>query len=424
MSTADNPRLGFRYFLLIWSGQLISTFGTALTGFVLGIWVYQDTGSVSKFSFVLLSSSLPGVISSPFIGSLIDRHDRRKMLMASNLGALLCIATLAILFMGQPSIWSIYILVAMASVFRTAQWPTFSALTAYLVPRERLGNANGLVEFGRSASLVTAPMLGGVLLETVGVGPVMMLDVASYCFALLVLALLPFTNVVQSSKSRRRTLAGEAWEGFLYIKRKSGLLVLLLLFATLNLITGVLQVILTPFVLGLASTETLGLVAGISSGGMVIGGLIMAAWGGPKSKIRGILVIMSFQGLGLIFVGLAPLVVVVTVAMVLFMVCIPLVNGCSQTIWQTAVEAEYHGRIFSIRRTIATMTFPVAYVIGGPLADFFAGIPAWNLPWAAAAPEASQGLGLLFSLLGFLVVLNALSGFRYRPLTQLDKEVT
>ncbi len=414
-------RLRYRHFLLLWFGQFVSSFGTALTSFAVGVWVYQQTGSTTKLSFILFSASLPAVLSAPLIGSLIDRYDRRQVLLLSNLGAFAGIGVLTLLFVvKEPGLVVICLMLAVVAVFRTAQWATFTALIAFLVPTERLGKANGLVELGRSLSEIGAPILAGFMLTRLEISKILAIDTATYFFAVLILWRLRFRDVVTKDGPRRKTLAGEVWEGFRYIWERSGLWTLLILFASVNFIAAVLQVIMTPFVLSMATAQELGLVMGIGSGGMVLGGLAISFWGVPQRKIPWILSLLALQAAMLIVMGIAPGVVLATCCLFVYMTLFLIISGMNVVIWQTQTERSYHGRIFAIRRTIATATVPVAYLLSGPLGDYFSGRFAPSLWGGAEVPPEARGLGLLFLLFGGLALLFVLGASGRRALHEIE----
>ena len=115
-------RQGFQFFFLIWFGQLISLTGSGLTGFALGVWVYQQTGSVTQFALISLLTSLPGIIFSPIAGALVDRWDRRMAMILSDTGASVCTLSIALLlWAGRLEVWHIYIAMAISSTFSAFQ---------------------------------------------------------------------------------------------------------------------------------------------------------------------------------------------------------------------------------------------------------------------------------------------------------------
>src|SRR6266536_1938496 len=132
----------WRVFLTIWAGQLVSLVGSSLTGFALGVWVYQKTGSVTRLAVILLCTILPGVLVSPVAGGLVDRWNRRSSMLVANVGAGLCtLAIVVLLGAGGLELWHIYLLVAAISVFGAVLVPAFLAAIPLLVEQEQLGRA-------------------------------------------------------------------------------------------------------------------------------------------------------------------------------------------------------------------------------------------------------------------------------------------
>ena len=159
---------GFRTFLLIWFGQLISLTGTGLTGFALGVWVYQRTGSVTQFALIALATTLPGILFSPIAGALVDRWDRRWAMFLSDAGASVCTLSMCLLlFAGRLQVWEIYIAMSISSTITAFQWPAYSAATTLLVPKEHLGRASGMVQIADAVAQIGSPVIAGVMMGVV-----------------------------------------------------------------------------------------------------------------------------------------------------------------------------------------------------------------------------------------------------------------
>lgn len=276
-------------FLIVWSGQLVSLIGTRLTAFALGIWVYQQTGSVTRFALITVFTALPGILMLPVTGVLVDRWDRRKVMMLSDAGAGLCTTTIMfLLWSGQLQIWHVYILMALSSAFDSFQWPSYAAATTLLVPKEHYGRAAGMLPLARSIAQTLAPFTGGVLLLTIGLPFILLIDVATFLFAIGSLALIripmpPKTRVKEQEESAgQMSFLQEATYGWTYILKRPGLLALLLFFTFHNLMIGIVMVLPTPMILSYASVDVLGNVLAASGAGMLIGSLVMSAWGGAE----------------------------------------------------------------------------------------------------------------------------------------------
>ena len=127
---------GIRTFLLVWSGQTVSMVGDSLTLFAVGVFIYQRTHAVTPLGLMLLLTLTPGILAGPVAGVLVDRWDRRRVLVACNLGAALLTALpVALLLANRFGLWAIYLAIAGKSLLRAAQSPAWEASVTLLVPR-------------------------------------------------------------------------------------------------------------------------------------------------------------------------------------------------------------------------------------------------------------------------------------------------
>jgi len=171
---------GMRVFLTIWAGQFVSVFGSALSSFALGVWIYQTTHSVELFAGQMLAFGIPQVVFSPLAGALADRWDRRVAMMVSDVGAGLAMLTIAVLFIsGNLAPWNIIVCTFAMSSFSTMMWLAYSAATTLLVPKQHLGRASGMVQMAEAASQLAALTLAGVLYAFAGLGNIVLIDFAA-----------------------------------------------------------------------------------------------------------------------------------------------------------------------------------------------------------------------------------------------------
>lgn len=426
------PPQGFRSFFIIWLGLAVSMLGSGLTGFALGVWVYQQTGSATLYALMGFCVVLPGIVLAPVAGALVDRWDRRKALVLSDLVAALCGGGIAVLlWSGRLEIWHLYVLQGLASTGMAWQWPAFSAMMTVLVPKQHLGRASGMLQFGVATSQILAPLLAGTFIGTLGLHGVILVDVGTFLFSLATLALVrspPIPVSAQGAAARGRLL-NEAREGWRFIRSRPGLQAMLFLFAATNFFLSILQVLITPLVLGFASAPVLGRVISVSGLGMLTGALVMSIWGGPSRRVYGILSFLTLQGAVLLLGGLRPDAVLVASAAFVFLFATPILDGCSQAIWQTKVPPDLHGRVFSVRRMIAGSTLPLAYLLAGPLADkVFEPLMAPGGLLASTAGQVlgtgkGRGIGLLFMVLGILVLGSVAAAARYPRLRRVEIEL-
>lgn len=177
-------------FVLLWFGQAISLFGSGLTSFALGVWMFERTGSVTYVALIGLCAVLPRVLLSPLVGTFIDRWDRRTVMILSDVGAGCSTLFIAgMLATGRIEVWHIYLAVAVNAAFGAVQWPAYTATTTLLVPPENLGRANGMMQLGQAVSDVLAPALAGVLVPRIALQGVILIDVTTLVIAVVTLLL-------------------------------------------------------------------------------------------------------------------------------------------------------------------------------------------------------------------------------------------
>ena len=425
---------GMPAFLTIWAGQAVSLLGSSLTSFALGVWVYQRTGSVTRFALIAFFASLPGLLLSPVAGALVDRWDRRRTLILSDSLAAATSAVLLLLLWDESrdllEVWHIYVLTAVASVANALQWPAFTAATTLLVPKRHYGRASGLTQMSLAFAQILAPLLGALLLQWVRMRGILIVDLATFAVAVLALLAVRFREPDRAPETGApRSLLQESTVGWTYLRERPGLLALLLLFAGTNFNIGLLQALIPPLILSFASSTSLGTVLSIAGAGMLAGTLVMGAWGGPRRRVHGIFAGLLAQGLILLVGGWQPSVLLVGVAAFVFLFAVPVVNGCSQAIWQAKVPPGLQGRVFALRRMVAFSSLPAAYFLAGPLADrVFEPLLAPGGALSASVGAVigvgpGRGIGFLFVLLGLLVVAAVAFAAGYPRLRQVEDEI-
>ncbi len=422
---------GMRIFIIVWSGQFVSTIGSGLTSFALGVWIYQETGSTTLFALNLLAYALPSLLLSPIAGALADRWDRRLMMILSDTGAGISTLAIAILAItNHLEVWHIYLATAINSGCSTFQWPAYSAATTLLVPKDQLGRAAGMVQIGEAISQLIAPAIAGAMLVATGLQGVIIVDFVTFICAILTLAFVRFPKpaVTAEGEAGRGSIWQEAGYGWRYISARPGLLGLLVVFALSNFLFGLMSPLLAPMILEISDARVLGLLSSIMGSGMLIGTLVMSAWGGPKRRVHGVLAGMAVMGFFIMLFGVRPWIPLMAVAGFGAMLMSPIVNASSQALWQSKVAVDVQGRVFAVRRMIAWSVMPLAYVMAGPLADHVfnpllveGGALADSLIGSILGVGAGRGIGLLIAVIGLLSIAVSLSGYLY-PRTRLVED--
>lgn len=400
-------------FLIIWLGQVVSLVGSGLTSFALGVWVFEQTGSATQFALIGLSAVLPRVIFSPLAGAVVDRWDRRRVMIVSDVGAGL--STLVVAFLltaARLEIWHIYLAASINAVLGTVQWPAFAATTSLLISKKNLGRANGMMQFGQAASEILAPALAGVLVGVIRLEGVILIDVATFLFAVMTLQFVRFPRPrdLVTNTPERTSFWQDLPFGWRYISARPGLMGLLVFFAAVNFLWGMVGALITPMILSWTSSDALGAIISIAGVGMFTGSLIMSAWGGPRRRINGVLNFEMLSGLCFVLMGLRPSFWLVAAGAFGAHVTIAIVYGSNQAIWQSKVEPQVQGRVFATQQMVARSAAPLAYLLAGPLADqVFNPLIAVDGPWAGSLGQVlgtgpGRGIGLLFVLMGTIKV--------------------
>lgn len=227
---------GARTFLLILGGQLVSLVGSALTQFALGVWVYTQTGSPTQFVLTVLCASLPRILLAPLAGALVDRWDRRLVLIGSDLGAAVVTLALALLALGaRLEVWHAYAAVTLGSVAASFQRPAAVASVSLLLDEEQFARAGGVSALVPSLASIVAPVVAGVLYLRVGLPAVLLLDLASFLVAVAVLLLVRFPQPPTiAATTSEESLLRMAMNGWAWLRAQPGLLGLLLVSAAAN----------------------------------------------------------------------------------------------------------------------------------------------------------------------------------------------
>ena len=373
MTTNNSPQ-SMRTFFIIWLGQLVSIIGSGLTGFGLAVWIYEQTGQATPFALTVMFGNLPQVLISPFAGALVDRWNRRLVMIIADTGsALITLVFFLLLAFGQLAIWQIYLGVILSSVLASFQEPAYAASITMLVPKKDLPRANGLMQMGQALQMLIAPVLAGILFVSIGLRGIIMIDAVTFFFAVGALLLVHIPQPQRTSQAETaetsRSLWREAAFGWHYLRARRGLFGLLIFFALVNFFLNFSAVLLGPMVLSFGTAAGLGTAQTMGGVGMLIGSIAMSTWRGPKRRMTAVIGFIFLASCGLFIAGLQSSVWVVAVGMFLLMFSVPFGSGLSQVIFQTKVEPAVQGRVFSIRTMIARSMMPVAFLLAGPLAD-------------------------------------------------------
>jgi MFS family permease len=409
-------RRGYRTFLIVWIGQVVSLVGSGLTWFGISIWVFLESGSVTQLAIILLASQLPRILLSPIAGTFVDRWDRRWAMILSDAGAGAATLVMVALYVsGHLTIPALAVVGAFSGAFQAFQFPAYQAATTLLVPKERYSQASGLVQMAEAISNLVAPALGGIMIAVGGLGLLVAIDMVTFLFAVTTLFLVRFPKPPTSAAGAEGS--GTIWHetkfGFVYLlqRKRKGLFGLLIYFAVINLAFGAIGPLITAYILSFTSAAAMGTMFSLGATGMLVGSVLASTWRGVEHKVAGILVAGSVLGVAIGAVGLVTSPPFVVAGIWAAMFTVPLASAFSQAIWMAKVDPDVQGRVFAVRSAVSGAAVPISLLLVGPLADrvfvpLMTGTSTFGL-WLQGifGSGVTVAYGLMFVAIGILVVV-------------------
>jgi MFS family permease len=376
MEANKQQTTGMAGLTVIWIGQVASLIGTAMSQFGLTLWAYEVTGRATPLALVGFFFLVPMVVLGPFVGVMVDRSNRRLMMMLSDLAAAFTTVIVLVLYgTGNLQIWHLYVTATISGIFQGFQWPAYSVAITVMLPKEHYGRANGMLEMAGRGSAIFAPLLAGALIGPIGLVGILIIDLVTAAVAIIPLLFvhIPQPEVKKDDTKSPGGFRDEIVFGFRYIFTRPSLLGLQMVFMVANFFDHLGFSVLAPMILARTGSNELifGSVQSAGAIGGVVGGLAMSIWGGPKRRVNGVLLGWFCAGLlGQSIMGLGRWLPVWAGAMFLRSFVGPILNGSNQAIWQSKVPPDVQGRVFATRGTIAWLVMPVGKLLAGPLADY------------------------------------------------------
>jgi len=434
-SRQETGKTGMLAFTIIWIGQMFSLLGTSMTGFGLTIWAWKVTGQATALALVGFFAFAPVVLVSPIAGAIVDRYDRKKVMMLADLAAgLPTVAVLLLYVTGNLQIWNLYITGAISGAFQAFHFPAYSAAVTMMLPKKHYGRANGMLATAQFASTIFAPVVAGLLIASFGlsggVKTVMMIDITTFLVAIgmLFFVHIPRPPTTEAGRKGIGSIWKESLYGFRYIYERPSLLGLQLTFFVANLVGAFGNTLLAPMILARTNDNSILLGTAMSAAGVggLIGSIVLAVWGGPKRRVHGVLLGLVFISLfGSLVMGLGRDLYVWASAAFLAIFFAPITNGSSQAIWQAKVAPDVQGRVFATRLLIAQISVPLAMLIAGPLADAFfePGMRGGSLVpvfgWLVGSGPGA-GMAVILIIAGIFGVATGVAGYAFRVIRNAE----
>jgi len=344
-------------FVVIWAGQLFSTLSSAVVGYAVVFWLSITTGSAEVLAFSFIATFLPQLLLGPFTGVLIDRWDRKRIMIAADVFIALCSAVMAALFaFGEIRIPYVYLLLALRSVGGAFHAPAMQASVPLLAPESELLRVTGVNQVIHSTSTLAGPALAALLINAFDMTYALLFDVAGAAVACVTLALVHIPNPPKKADAPAPHVFREMMEGLREVTDRPGLLwvfvfVLLVTFCIFPL-SALFPLMTTKHFAG--GTTQMSIVEIAWGLGMLLGGTLLGILKHKANKV--ILINLTYLVLGAAFFasGMLP-----PSGFSLF-VGLTFVGGLAGAVYggvftvvvQTAVDPAALGRVFSLYASI------------------------------------------------------------------------
>ncbi|OUM98968.1 MAG: MFS transporter [Firmicutes bacterium ZCTH02-B6] len=368
-----HPACWKRNVAIFLSTQAISVFGSALVQMAMTWHITLSTQSGAMMAISVLAGFLPLFLVSPFAGVWADRYNRRLLIAVADGLIALCTLVLAILFhLGYGSVWLLFVAMAVRALGGGTQAPAVNALLPQFVPQEQLARVNAINSTIHSTVNLLAPMVSAFLLTVASLEAIFMVDVVTAAIAIAILLI--YLRVPPHERAGATAGTGyftDLWEGLAYVRRSAFLKAFFLFIFIVHLLNGPVA-FLTPLQVARTYGEEVWRLSTIEMGfsvGMVVGGVLMASWGGFRNRVHTLALANFVFGLAGIVLGVAPAFVLYVATMALAGFVIPLYTTAMTVLLQERVEDAFRGRIFGVNTMISSALMPLSMLVYGPVAD-------------------------------------------------------
>ena len=361
-------------YIILWLSQSVSGLGSSMTGFALVLWAYGQSHSAMSVSLMSFFNYVPYVFLSLFVGSFIDRHKKKTiMLVSDSIAAAGSLAVLAFLLAGSLEVWNIYAINAVVGITNAFQQPASAVATGRLVPKEKISNVSGMNSFSNNLIVVFSPMLAAFLFAAGGLRLILLIDLLSFVSAFCILLFYITIPEQVQDKTYSAPFAGIV-EGFAFLKREKGILYIMLTMALINFCSRLTyENILSPMILARSSGNSiaLGTVNACMGIGGIAGGIIVSVKKESRHRAVAIYVSAALSFLfGDLMMAASQNVFWWSAAAIAASLPIPFIMANQNTILYCKIPAAMQGRVFAVRNAIQYSTIPVGIILGGYLADY------------------------------------------------------
>jgi DHA3 family macrolide efflux protein-like MFS transporter len=406
-----------RTYYTIITTQILSMIGSVMSSFAIGIWVFAETGDTTPLLLVGVFKWLPFMLFGSVAGVLADRFNRKSLIIGADAAQAIPTLLLLISFSaGTFALWQLYLAALIQSLFGMVQSPAMQASITMLVPDEGRDRANAVMQIAGPSARMLAPVVAGFLYAFVSVEGILAIDLITFLIAVAVISQvhIPQPAETAESKASRGSIWHELRGGFTFLYSRRGLFVLSFYFLFLNFITAGVWVLLSPYMLVLTdfNEPLVGILMGVSSFGLVTGGLVPIVWRVPRPRIHTILITLALAAVGLMLFGTVRSTVALGVVVFLMMLPYKMTNALLSSIKQSKIPPDMQGRVYGLTGQISILAQPIALLLTGPLVDDLLEPMVGTSRWRVFAPifgnEAGAGMGLYIATCGLFLFIATL----------------
>ncbi|MCH5324846.1 MAG: MFS transporter [Eubacterium sp.] len=408
-----NSSSGFKKFLLLWAGELISSIGGGLTSFGLAVYVFNETGSAADMAIVSLLAFLPTLILSAPAGVLADRYDRRLLMMLGDgLSGLGILYILICMLCGGASLTQVCVGVLISSVFSALLEPSYRATITDILTKEEYSKASGMVSLAGSARYLISPMLAGFLLAVSDIKLLLIIDICTFVVTVST-TLVVKRGLTAKENTNRESFISSFKDGWKAITEKRGVFVLILMSSVVTCFMGALQILAEPMVLDFADSTTLGIVETVCACGMLVSSLILGIKGIKSGYAKVLSISLAVSGIAMAGFGLKQNVFLMCAAGFLFFATLPFTNNCLDYLARVNIPDEKQGRAWGLIGFLSQLGYVFAYGLSGILADCL-----------AESTKTGVGIGASYVVMvsGGLLVLTAIALSLTKSVRELEKK--
>jgi MFS family permease len=411
--------------------QTLSLIGSRMTSIGVGIWVFAETGKTAPLLLTSFFNELPGMLAGSLAGVLVDRWDRKWVMILADLGQAVGSVLLMISFLsGEFELWHLYAVALLQGIFSTFQGPAERAATTMLVPQEGRERANAIKETSFPLAGIVAPVFTGLLYASVGIAGIIFIDLLTFLVAVIVVW---FIHIPPPERSELGLeLQGGFWRearGALhFVSRRRALFVFMIATAFINfMLNGPLDLTLPYLILLTNSEKVAGSIIGVTSLGAFAGAALIAVWGGTRPRIKTIFAGWIVTGVMFLLFGVLRAPIPIGVTLFVLFLNLPMVQAIYITILQVKSPPDLQGRIFALNDQFSLLGSTTSFLLTGFLVDQVINPAIGTKAWAFFEPLLGNGpgagIGLVQVATGVIILLTTLLLFASSEVRDLESRL-